>query len=263
MTRWVGRLIGLNVLVFLLQMSGVGNVEALGMFHPGLVLPPYWEAWRWVTYMFLHGDTGHILFNMLALYFFGPRVEARIGGARFLQLYFISGLVAPLVSLFLSPNAALVGASGAIFGVTLAYARYWPTDRILIWGIVPVEARTLVILYTAYSLVAGFTGRFGAGIAHFAHLGGFLGGWLYLVWLERARGAAQFRRRATPPKGTRSILPERDSASLNRWSRIPREQLHEVNRAEVDRILDKINAKGIGSLTPGERETLERFSPKG
>ncbi|HEU4698952.1 MAG TPA: rhomboid family intramembrane serine protease [Gemmatimonadales bacterium] len=266
MTRWVGRLIGLNVLVYVVQISGALPVQELGFFHRALVLAPWWQEWRWVTYMFLHdqGNVTHILFNMFALWVFGPRVEARLGGARFLWLYFISGLTAPLVSMFLAPNAALVGASGAIFGVTLAYARFWPTDRLLIWGVLPVQARTLVILYTAYSLLAGFSGRLGTGIAHFAHLGGFLGGWLYLVWLERHGGAAQFRRQAQARPsggGMGGLLAERDRSALARWARIPREQLHEVNRAEVDRILDKISAHGLGSLTPGERETLERFSP--
>lgn len=258
MTRWVGRLVLANVIVYLV-VYGAGEYGLLDLlsFAPGAVLA---RPWTLVTYMFLHGSLTHILFNMFMLWVLGPRVEARLGGARFLALYFVSGLAAALLSMLLSPNP-IIGASGAIFGVMLAYARFWPRDRLLIWGVLPIEARWFVLGLTALSLFAGFTNRIEPGVAHFAHLGGFLGGWLYLTWLQYRGGAAQFRRQ-TRPRPTNGLLPERDRSALSRWARIPREALHEVNRAEVDRILDKINAHGLGSLTPGERETLERFSPR-
>ena len=138
MSPWVLRLIIANVAVFLLQHVLPGLTLGLA-FVPMLTLE---RPWTPLTYMFVHDTSGisHILFNMFALYVFGPRVEERMGGGRFIALYFISGLTGAALSFFFSPYSPIVGASGAIFGVELAFARYWPRDRIMIWGILPVQA---------------------------------------------------------------------------------------------------------------------------
>jgi membrane associated rhomboid family serine protease len=223
---------------------------------PALVLVPALipeRPWSVVTYMFLHAGVWHLLFNMLALYFFGPRVEARLGGRQFLFLYFISGLIGAVASL-LTPSAAIVGASAAIFGVMLGYARYWPRDLVLVWGVLPIQARWFVIGMTALSLFAGFGGA-QSGVAHFAHLGGFLGGWVYLKWLERHSSAARFRAKVAPPQDRF----ESPSAALERWRAIRLEELHPVNREEVERLLKKVT-DGNAALTAEERAVLERFS---
>jgi membrane associated rhomboid family serine protease len=203
--------------------------------------------------MFLHGGPGHLFFNMLALYFFGPRVEARLGSARFLNLYLISGLAGALASLFIASHASIVGASGAIFGVSLAYAMFWPTQQILIWGIVPMQMRVMVLLYTVYSIFSGVTG-FDAGTAHFAHLGGFAGGFLYLKFIgaKSERSLKDFRKRAA---GT---VPQ---DKLANWKKVDTKSVHSLNRDEVNRILDKISAEGLSSLTPQERLFLSNFVP--
>lgn len=208
------------------------------------------HPWSIVTYMFLHGGFTHILFNMLALFFFGPRVEDRLGSREFLILYFLSGIAGALLSTVLS-GAALIGASAGVFGVMLAFAYYWPDAPIHIWGIIPVPARMLVIITTVISLWAGFTGS-RSGVAHFAHLGGYAGAFLYLKWLERGR--TSFKRKA-------SAAPPARSADIERYRAIDRTKLHAVNREEVDRILDKISAQGIGALTPQERLFLSNFTP--
>jgi membrane associated rhomboid family serine protease len=251
MTPWVLRLLLANATVFLLQYT-LPWITPTFWFVPAQVLR---EPWTLITYMFLHGGLGHIFFNMLALFFFGQRVELRLGARNFLLLYFVSGIMGALLSVPFTPRTAIIGASGAVFGVMLAFARYWPRDQVLIWGVIPVEARWLVAGMTVLALFGGFTG--GGGIAHFAHLGGFLGGWLTLVALERNSPARRFRARTVPG-------PPREPAesSLARWRRIRRDELHEVNRAELDRILDQISARGIESLTPGDREFLERFSAR-
>ncbi len=246
------RLILANVVVFFLQQSSEAVTDLLILVPSlGLIRP-----WTFVTYMFLHGGFGHIFFNMLSLWFFGPRVEDRLGGRPFLGLYFSSGIMGGLLSLAFTPHAAILGASGAVFGVLLAYAWFWPRDQMLIWGIIPIEARFMVLIMTAMSLYGGWSGS--GGIAHFAHLGGFLGGYLFLRYLGRNGGMQKFRRQTQP------AVPrlETTAGAIDRWKRIKRDQLHEVNRDELDRILDKISAAGIGSLTPGEREFLDRFSAR-
>jgi membrane associated rhomboid family serine protease len=256
MTPWVLRLIVANVAMYFMQGLAVEVAERMVLVP---VLFPR-EPWTLVTYMFLHGSGTHLLFNMISLFFFGPQVEARLGSRHFLGLYAVSGIVGGLLSILFTPRVpGVIGASGAIFGVTLAFARYWPRSQIYIWGILPVEARWLVVIMTALSLFGARTG--GDGIAHFAHLGGFLGGYLYLRWCELRSPARSFRNKAAAPPVKRTS-GSGAIADLQRWSRIPRDSMHEVNRTEINRILDKINATGIASLTPGERETLERFSPK-
>jgi len=248
-TPWVQRLLIANVLVFFLQMT-VPGLEVQLAFIPALILA---RPWTIVTYMFVHAGLTHILFNMIALYFFGPRVEQRIGSERFFSLYMISGITGGLLSFVFAPAAPIVGASGAIFGVMLAYARFWPRDRIYIWGVLPIEARWLVIGYTVLSLWWGFGGG-ASGTAHFAHLGGFVGGFLCLLYMQRHQGAKRFRKQATE-------APPAKDALVGDWRKVDRTRIHAINREEVDRILDKISKSGIASLTPQERLFLSNFVP--
>jgi hypothetical protein len=176
-----------------------------------------------------------------------------LGSRRFLILYFISGITAGLVSLPFTPWAAIVGASGAIFGVQLGFALFWPRERIYIWGVLPIEAWLLVVLLTAMSLWAGFSGA-RDGVAHFAHLGGFLGAFVYLKWLDWRSPARKFKKQA------HAVPVKNERRSLDRWKAIRKHRLHPINREEVDRLLDKISAQGIQSLTPDERAFLERCS---
>lgn len=246
MTTWVLRLIVLNVGVYFLTAANPRLLSLLA-FVPRLALR---EPWTILTYQFAHAGLGHLLFNMLGLYFFGSRLEEHLGARRFLGLYFASGIAGGLLS-FLNPNAPIVGASGAIFGVFYGFARFWPRERVYIWGVLPVEARVLVLVMTVLALLGGL-GFGGAGIANFAHLGGFLGGWIYLRWLSWSSPAARFQRRAAAPalKGT----------DLERWRSVDREAMHPVNRAEFDRVLAKLEAGGPGSLTSEERAFLQRFA---
>ncbi|MDB4873847.1 MAG: Peptidase rhomboid domain protein [Gemmatimonadetes bacterium] len=247
MTPWVRRLIVANIVVFFLQQTAPAITNAL-VFVPRYI---FVQPWTVVTYMFLHGGITHILFNMLGLYFFGPRVEERIGSNRFITLYGISGVSGAILSMFFAPNAPIIGASGAVFGVMLAFARFWPTAQIYIMGILPLEARFAVILFALISLWSGFNGSRG-GVADFAHLGGFVGAWAYLTWLDRRAGARSFRAQTTPKIG---------KDVLGNWRRVDPKAVHEVNRDEVNRILDKISATGLGSLTPTERLFLSNFVP--
>jgi membrane associated rhomboid family serine protease len=249
-TPWVKRLIVANVGVFFLQMMAdrsMGEVLSLLAFEPRAVLV---HPWTLVTYMFLHGSVTHILFNMLGLYFFGPRVEERLGSRRFIILYLVSGIAGALLSMIFARNSVVIGASGAVFGVMLAFARFWPDAQILLWFI-PVEARVAVLIMTVLALWSGIQGS-RSGVADFAHLGGFAGGYLYLKYLERKSGVKKFRSKTV-------TAVKKDT--LTNWKSVDPKSVHEVNRDEVNRILDKIGAKGLASLTPQERLFLSNFVP--
>lgn len=252
MTPWVARLLAANVVMFALGAAVDGLWLTLAL-RPRLVLE---QPWTPITYMFVHAGLWHLFFNMLALYFFGPRVEERLGSQRFITLYMLSGLGGAALS-FLTPAVAIVGASGATFGVFLAYARFWPRDRILIWGIIPVEARVLVLITTLYSLWGG-TGSMGGSIAHWAHLGGFAASFLYLHWVDRRSDRRQFRKRVED--ATFGKRPAVATTALPDFDAIKRDGLHALTLEELDRLRAKVAAEGVGALTPDERAFLHRMT---
>ena len=247
MTPWVQRLLIANIAVFFLQNTLAGLTSTF-MFVPALTLT---RPWTIVTYMFLHGGLGHIAFNMIALFFFGPRVEAQLGERRFAILYFLSGISGALLSFAFAPRSAIVGASAAVFGVMMAFAHFWPRERIYIWGILPVEARLLVIVTTVLAIYSGALGSRG-GVADFAHLGGYAGAYLYLRWVGSNRAMKKFQKRA---------LGEVPDPVLRNWEKVDPQSVHALNRDEVNRILDKISATGLSSLTPQEKLFLSNFVP--
>jgi len=251
MTKWVSTIIAANVLVFMLQMAVPGTTDALALVPAQAAEHP----WTLVTYMFVHGGLGHIFWNMLGLFVFGPRVETLLGGPRFLVLYFLSGLGGALLS-FLPQyySHAILGASGAVYGVITAYARVWPHDRLYIWGIIPIQAWWIVAFVSALS-IAGGVGLVDPGTAHFAHLGGIFVGFFYMGWLARHSAARRFQRQAST-----GLTGTNDADALRRWNAIPVSQLHELNRGEVLRLLEKVRTQGAKSLTLDERATLDRFS---
>lgn len=247
MTPWVLRILIATVLMFFVQQTVPGATSLLYLVPTQVLARP----WTIVTYMFLHAGFGHIFWNMLGLYFFGPRVESRMGSQRFLTLYLVSGVVGALFSVLLAPRNPILGASGAVLGVLMAFARFWPRERLYIWGVLPIEARWLVIIYAAIDIM-GFNGFGRLGVANVAHLGGFAGALLYLLFLERRQGARRFQQAATPRVA---------ESALGNWRNVDRGSIHAVNREEVDRILDKISASGLASLTPQERQFLSNFVP--
>lgn len=247
MTPVVRLLLALNVGIFLLQNAFLGITGEFG-FVPAEILR---RPWTLITYMFLHADFRHILYNMIALFFFGPRVEAFIGSQKFAVMYLIAGVSGALLSIFFTPYANIIGASGAVFGVEFAFAKFWPRDKIFIWGIFPVEARWLIAFAIGVSLFGGFSG--GSGVAHFAHLGGIIGAYAYLKFVELRAPVKQWEKKVKGPAP--STIP------LGDYKRVDMNKVHEANRDEVNRILDKINAKGVGSLTAQERTFLQHFVP--
>jgi len=201
MPRATQAIIGVNVVVFLLQMSmgdsatilfALWPLNASAAFGPGVGFEP----WQLVTYAFLHGSFAHIFFNMFAIYMFGSPLEQLFGTRWYVALYFVSVVTAAVsqltVSGFMGSPYPAIGASGGVFGLLLAFGMYFPRRTIfLIFPPIPMPAWFAVTAYGVLELIFGVTGT-QAGVAHFAHLGGMLGAFLMIQW-----------RRGKPPFGTR------------------------------------------------------------
>ncbi len=183
-----------NVAVFL--MEGLLPLDTFALWPPGSFESRF-QPWQLVTYAFLHGGFTHIFFNMLALYMFGGQIE-RLYGPRFFALYYMGCVVsAALVHLVITawmgaPQVPMVGASGGVYGLLLAFGVHFPHQRILLlFPPIPLPARVFVAAFAALELFFGIT-QTAAGVAHFAHLGGMLGGWLMIQY---RRGGFPFTRR--------------------------------------------------------------------
>lgn len=266
LTPWLGRLIAVTAIVqLLLETIFVSpDITRVLMMDPAAFGS---KPWGVVTYLFVHSGIIHLATNMLALYLFGTAVENRMGSRSFLLYYLYCGIGAALFSLFLSlfmPQAPFVGASGAVLGVAVAFAMYWPDAEIIVFPIpVPIKARLLVILLAAMDVIAARW--FPGGTAHEAHIGGMLAGWLFFKVQSLSS-----RRPARPPRqNAERVVMVQQTASreseprANAPSRtMPLRPGNDPVAAEVDRVLDKISATGIESLTPDERRFLDEVSKR-
>ena len=161
-------------------------LEPFALWPPG-GFESNFAPWQLVTYSFLHGSLAHIFFNMLALYMFGGEIE-RLFGSRFYTLYYFACVVSAAIlhlvvtAMMGSEPVPMVGASGGIYGLLLAFGIYFPHRRVLLlFPPIPLPARVFVFGFAALELFLGVT-QTAAGIAHFAHLGGMLGGWLMIQY---------------------------------------------------------------------------------
>ena len=210
--------------------------------------------WQLVTYMFLHGGFFHIFFNLFVLWIFGCEVERDWGTREFLRYYFITGIGAGVIGVLFSmgTHAVIIGASGAIYGVMLAFAMMYPERIItlLIFFVLPVsmKAKHLVMMLALISIFSGVANLFGTGdgVAHFAHLGGMTVGYLYL-------------------KSDWRLAAFVDWLRTRRKMRKVHMEIHRMEREEdlqrqVDEILDKINRVGYENLSRAEKNLLKKAS---
>ena len=262
-TVWA--LIGINVLAFF--MVNQPMMKDLALWTPIKFFKPL----QLVTYMFLHDGFGHIFFNMWGLYVFGMLLAPVLGRQKFLILYFVSGIVGGLLQLaamWKAPHmTATVGASGALFGVMMGVAMTKPDiEMYLLFFPVPIKMRTLIIIYALLEVLSKW--QLNTNIAHMAHLGGFIGAYIYMIIFNRkdvvwslknifsssGSGAKKqrehFDRHAPAPEKTTTI----DDAPGG-----PEPHITKVSQKEVDRLLDKISEHGINSLTEYERAELQFF----
>jgi membrane associated rhomboid family serine protease len=263
LTPVVKQLLIANVAVFaVLQLLGAAfdfNWIDWFAFHPTRI---FLRPWGVFTYMFLHGGLLHLAVNMLVLFFFGPPLESQWGGRAFLRYYIVCGLGGVALS-YLFLDSPIVGASAAMYGLMLAFAINWPDAPIYVWGIFPVKAKWLVAFLFALSLFNALDPAAGGGVAHLAHLGGIAAGFIYLKsgWrpsapAKRVTRSGEARRLAIVPREARDAVlgghagvdrrPDEDKALYD----------------AVDRVLDKISAEGMGSLTPDELRLLDEVSKR-
>lgn len=243
-TKGVKRLIIINLVIWLLMLAGYNLLSPFGL-TPTLVKKGY--IWQLFTYMFLHGDFFHILFNMFALWMFGRSIEERWGTKEFVKYYFITGIGAGVFTFILSMNSSIptIGASGAIFGILVAYAMMFPDSLIYVWFLFPVKAKYLVVFFAILELIASV--RYTPdGIGHFAHLGGIVVGYLYLKSDWRLSRFFGFFKKIKYKKKVRTLHKKKEKT--------------EELMKRVDQILDKINQVGYDNLSKEEKKILEKAS---
>ncbi|HAW89524.1 MAG TPA: hypothetical protein DCX61_02510 [Gemmatimonadetes bacterium] len=259
LTPWVKRLLIANTIVFVLTwVIGRGFVLDWFSFQPTKI---FIRPWTPLTYMFLHGDFWHLFMNMLGLFFFGTHLESKWGSREFIRYYLVCGLGGVALSFLFLTNPT-IGASAAVYGVLLAFAMTWPNAPIYVWGIFPVQAKWLVGFFVVVSFINAF-GAAGGGVNHFAHLGGFAAGFLYLKADWRASQAIQGIQKAARGGRRFAIVPreeqEEATSGLNQESV---DAAEETTLDAVDRVLDKISAEGMASLTEQEKQLLDQVSKK-
>jgi len=261
-TPWVGRIIAANAVVLLLMQTLFTSpaLQELLAFDPGAVTR---HPWSFLTYAFVHGGLLHLLFNSLGIFVFGTAVESRMGSRAFLSYYVYCAVGAAIFCWllgFMRDVQPFVGASGALLGLAVAFAMYWPDARIMVFPFpVPIKARTLVIALVAIDVAFAWLAP-GDGIAHEAHVGGAIFGFLFFRVQQLSHGASPRERSVERVVMVQSGAHD---PTRRRPTPVPRPRPRtepDAATAELDRVLDKISAHGIASLTPSEKRFLDEVS---
>ncbi|MDT9546562.1 MAG: rhomboid family intramembrane serine protease [Chlorobium sp.] len=245
-----------NIAVFLLQyFTPLGNF----IFIQGSLWPAASEnfrIWQPFTYMFMHGGTTHLFFNMFALWMFGAEIENYWGTKEFTWYYFVCGVGAAIINLLATMGTLYptVGASGAVYGILLAFGMMFPGRYIFLYFLFPIKAKYFIAGFALIEFMSGLGSRSmgsGSNIAHFAHLGGMLIGFIYITLKRRDINPAQQLRKMfeRTKKSGATIHPLKQNSGR-------------ATEEEIDRILDKISRSGYSSLSKGERETLLKAGKK-
>ena len=240
-------LISVNFTVFILQ--SISSSEIIFFSNFGLVPKLVWsqlKIWQPFTYMFFHGDIWHVLINMFVLWMFGSELERVWGKKNFLRFYFITGVGSGLATMLfgLQSTIPIVGASGAIYGVLLAYGVMFPNRTVYLYGIIPIKSIWFVIGIGVVAFFSSFNNV--TNISHLTHLFGMIIGYLYLkrpvhfrsLWFSVFKKVLEYRIQNQEEKISQSVEIERD----------------------LNSILDKINREGFKSLTQEEEERLYKNS---
>ncbi|HWQ82504.1 MAG TPA: rhomboid family intramembrane serine protease [Ignavibacteria bacterium] len=285
-----------NIAIFLLEFFfldflKVGRTSVGEVFLKNFALfgydSPFFRPWQVFTYMYMHGSFSHLFFNMFALWMFGMELENLWGSKTFFIYYTVCGIGAGLANAFLAPlftslppNVPTVGASGSIYGVLIAFGMLFPNRYIYIYFMLPLKAKYLVIIYMAVEVFA-VASQSQSGIAHVAHLGGAVVGFLY-VYFYLNRGPRKFSRTGDSNvfDNLKNVFEKKDKEA-NIYD-IPKRDItdaefEDLNKSKyeddvrqkereaqerIDAILDKLSARGYSSLTDEEKKILFQESKR-
>ena len=280
----VKNLLIINGIFFLatIAMDTVWHVDLAKYFGLHYIGASDFRPYQFVTYMFMHGSFAHLFFNMFALWMFGNAIENTWGSKRFLIYYMVCGIGAGLVQelvqyiqyadafvgydrVRISANQVVavadylnmlttVGASGAVYGILLAFGMTWPNSRIYIYFAIPIKAKWFVIIYGLLELFSGFRGV--DNVAHFAHLGGMIFGlMLILYWRkDEFKWTSKFKIKKNKNFDYQSYNRPKSDEQFN--------QERADDQKKIDEILDKISKNGYESLTKEEKDFLFKQSKK-
>lgn len=281
----IKNLLIINVAVFFVQILGseiiISDNTALSqilikyfaLIPIGVFSDTTFYPWQLITYQFMHGGFGHIFFNMFALWMFGMEIENMWGPKKFLIFYLGAGVVAGLCHLFISPllgaaPAPTIGASGAVYAVLIGFALFFPERYIFLYFLIPIKAKYLIGFLIVFEFLAINSAH--SNIAHLAHLGGALTGFLF-IWFDKSSHIdlkAMIRRnkfKSSASSGSKyNIFDRDDDVQEAKFYDIKdsKEDKIDVTQEEIDRILDKISQSGYQNLTAREKKILFEASKK-
>ncbi|HEX2867479.1 MAG TPA: rhomboid family intramembrane serine protease [Ignavibacteriales bacterium] len=275
----IKNLLIINVVVFLVNnlilssitVDGVIASEKINQYFALMPLGHGFYIWQLITYQFLHGSFSHIFFNMFALWMFGMEIENLWGSKKFLIFYLVCGVGGGLTHILLSPVmsemlAPTIGASGAIYGVMIAFAMMFPDRYIFIYFLIPVKAKYLIaFLVVLEFLSAGDMSL----VAHLAHIGGAVVGFLFIILDSRSGFSlrsvfSSFKKpySSRPPQFKRRPFRDEDKVVDADYYEINKKEESPITQEEIDRILDKISQSGYQNLTEREKKILFEASKR-
>ena len=284
----IKNLLIINGVVFFFQILLENTIEGRIFLNKWLALNPIningyidwpfnFQVWQLITYQFMHGGFSHILFNMFALWMFGSSIENVFGSKKFLIFYLLAGISAGLLHLFFSPllggvPALTIGASGSVYGVLIAYALFFPDNLIFLYFLIPVKAKYLIGFLIVIEFLAVDSAS--SGVAHLAHLGGALFGFLFIMFDKNSYVELKniFKRSYFYKSNSKSKKNMFDNiaGTFRRNTNVDEANYYDINskdesevtQAEIDEILDKISQSGYQNLSEREKKILFQASKK-
>ncbi|MFC1550095.1 rhomboid family intramembrane serine protease [Candidatus Neomarinimicrobiota bacterium] len=245
-TEAIKILIWTNIGLFLLRLTAINQFDIVNVFglSSGSIWPMIWQP---ITYMFMHGGFWHVAINMFVLWMFGSELEFTWGRKNFLKYYFITGIGSGMIWLILNignPQSVLIGASGAIYGILMAYGLMFPNRTVYLYFLFPIKVKWFVIFIGAVAFFSSMNDA--SNISHITHLSGMIIGYLYLNTNSNWKKLKfNFRKLIIEFKTEQKVKTREKKQGIER---------------EINKILEKINEVGFDNLTKNERETLERSS---
>ncbi|MCD6234992.1 MAG: rhomboid family intramembrane serine protease [Candidatus Marinimicrobia bacterium] len=270
MTSGIKKIILISVAIFFFQALSSPSFRQFFIFNFGIVPADFWgrlHLWQPVTYIFLHGNLAHLALNMLALWMFGTELEMNWGRKQFLKYYFVTGTGAGLVTILFQFHSTIpvIGASGAIYGILLAYGLRFPDREAFIFPLpVPIRMKYFVIIFGLIEFFSTISIGWQDGIAHFTHLSGMLIGYIYLRRMGTFRRYRSYRKDLKNQNIDKALNKIRQKINQFKYNRTGQKgtDTRSDDRKELDRILDKISKTGYEGLTAEEKKTLLEASSR-